>query len=375
MPPKGRAKKRGAPAAVISVARADEEISKKHRHGDPALQAVADYIEEAKALPADVRCMLVAMMPFSLGASPDERDEHQAMVVSMIGETLHGMKTSLEHAVVDATANANSVEATRSELSAKVASCEADLNRKQDVVIEENVNGATKEMEVQTIRAAMTELEQTAKTLAQPLERAALKKLLEDVLAGPFKELQEGSFATQKDAKKYLLMVLPLLKKVGLEESLQVAVPASCIKKPEARSAFDKMVFDQVGQQLAARVAESDAELEALTRLDAEHASAQMALEAAQEATQASAQACKALTDAVHEAESNLKVATQAFDDVDVSLAIARDEAIAELKNFAVLLEHFEALKNGAADNKAGDGTPTEPAAASFCVDTAADSV
>jgi len=228
--------------------------------------SVAKALRGAKALPQDVRDMLVDVLGDILtGEVPAERHAFQEEVIGFVKEALDGVETGLTANVAECetTISTADEERTRRELvkeeAVKVASekeLAVNLAKEELGSILETLNAARgnlgdmaiKHQEAQTQAAKVKEdqqkLEQLASAVLGPLKDGTVEK--GKVLKERVKELGVG------------------FTELGGESSMKDAVVITLAKEPEARGTFDTLVVHQIDgwfatkkESLSAAVAEA----------------------------------------------------------------------------------------------------------------------
>jgi hypothetical protein len=246
-------------------------------------------------LPEVVRDMLIAMVPGSLGVPVDERQKFQGDCVAMIEETLAAVKAKNGNLIADEDVRVADVVNQKAALQAKVDEFEGSLQKQQEAV-------AARKMEVAEAKSQLSEATKSAAASVDSqregdtdIEVAKQERDdIESMLDVTLKAVQEGSWETEKDAKKLVAQLVLVLKKIGLDASLITALPAACTKKPEAWGSFDSMVIEQVAQGLKSHSQSLASTLAAAAPAAAERAAAVTAAEAGVTAAQELLQAREA---------------------------------------------------------------------------------
>lgn len=333
----------------------------KKQKTDPTLSTVIQSIEKAD-LPESCRALLTAVAPTCFASAANERHPHQATIVSWIGDVLDGMRAKLQDAVDEANQAASGADATKEGLEGKVKESTDALSASMEAIVVA-ANGLTASTE--GVTAAKTgvsgaQIEQV-KAIGKVEVLKKEKQTLESALSDDLQLLkQEEGFQADKHAKT----LTPIAKKLRLEESLVVALPAACSKPPSARGPFDTAVLDQVESGIMSKVKELEAELAAATSAEDD---AKQALAAAQADLEGAQQKKQAAQDGLEAAEAQKTHAKTALSEAEAALVAfnrsrapeekLRKEKVSALENFTSHnLECFKTLKDKEAPAAASAG-------------------
>lgn len=355
---------RKRPAAKASSSKAQTTLSKadpapkaerkpppKRQKLDPmarTCQTVMAGLQQATCVPDSVRKMLQEMLDVALLTYKDERHKYQESVVAMAGDVLAQTEAGFLKIRDEAKAGeALTVEAH--DASDKVAKgIEMEWKEKHDVVeacrkvLAEHANIFKAKTEtVQLAEAAQADLSvETEACQARMASLAKAEEYAEALVAG-----------VEADKVKELLD--PLMEVLGgllMDQSVMVALPDALGKGPADRGTFDKLVVQQLLDDLAKRSNALKTELLEFEPAKANHAAAvataQDALEAANKQQQQSAQS-------LWDAQAALKAVAE---QLDKALADAR----------ALLRQQRTLTKEGAAAEKKLTAFRNGPQAAYF---------
>mmetsp|Transcript_117957 Transcript_117957/g.328682 ORF Transcript_117957/g.328682 Transcript_117957/m.328682 type:complete len:354 (+) Transcript_117957:71-1132(+) len=234
----------------------------KKARKDPVLAGVLDAIGQAKDLPDSCRAMFAAVAPRCLATPASERDKAQAAVVSWIEEVLGGVRARLQAVLDAADAQAADTDKARQSLEAKVAEAKAELTAKEEVV-------ATKESSLtessQAMVAAKGKLQEAREVETQGEAKLAEvrkeKQSFDTALEESIRFLREEEGFEAEQARQHSEALLPLAKRLGLDESMVLALPPVAVRRPSQRGQFDGMVLEQLEASLRDKVTALDAEL------------------------------------------------------------------------------------------------------------------
>lgn len=236
----------------------------KRAKADPCMAGVLDALKQAESLPEDCRAMLSAGVAGSLGTPAAERHEHQSMLVKFIGEVIDGVQGRLQEAVDSANTEQATADEKKQELETKVEEAKARLTEEDENIANKKaalamaVQGVTDAVE--KLRAAH-QAQRTGDT--KMLEAAKDKQMLETTLERDIGYLKREEGFQPSQASKHVDALVPIAKRLGLDDSLLAAMPASCTKAPGDRGGFDTMVVSSLETNLRENVSRLAAELEA----------------------------------------------------------------------------------------------------------------
>lgn len=281
---------------------------------DPKVASVKQTIEKAD-LPEPCKAMLVAMLPHSLCVPQDLRSEQQARAVDMVGEVFDSIELKLKNTADSESAKVVEIEASKdtvdaalvdaetlhSATTATVDSCKATLAQ---------CFGTANVRKSEMAAAEESERAGNAPGLVVEVEHQELHCALEEHL----KVLKEGSWETGS-AKRHLDALLPLAVK-HTDESLVTALPSTCIKAPDDRSTFDKMVIEQLESSLKSRLTQLIADIETAKPAKAERA----------EGVETARQMLKEAEDAQQKSSEETTIALAAQKDAFAALELARKD-------------------------------------------------
>jgi len=198
--------------------------------------------------------MLIASLPSSLLAPANLRHEVQHLAVKLVGEIMDSILIDLEVASGSAQAEAAATESAADALRAAVCESEAALASAMEEVTSRSVEldaAAVKNIDAEKV---LTE-RQIEQRKADPglVEVTLYRDRLEMAVNSSLRALQSGD-CDEKEARQILKGFLPLVKTLDLEESLLMALPTTCAKKPSQRGNFDRLVIQQLEGVLTEKV-------------------------------------------------------------------------------------------------------------------------
>lgn len=203
-----------------------------------------------EGLPEDCRQMLVAILPFALCVPSDLRSERQTTFVRMIGDVLNCVEAKLKDAVIVAVGQLAANEAQKELLESLVG--EAEDSRTAAVaamrISERAISDATVTLSAKQSVLTQRRIEEEKAGVEQNQRKASLSSF-ENLLLGTIPALQtRAAEATECEQMQVLA------GKLGLEESVVIALPNAMGKKPDERGPFDKLLLDQVSDKMQERI-------------------------------------------------------------------------------------------------------------------------
>mmetsp|Transcript_24112 Transcript_24112/g.55681 ORF Transcript_24112/g.55681 Transcript_24112/m.55681 type:complete len:371 (+) Transcript_24112:99-1211(+) len=314
---------------------------------NPKLRAMEETISAQTSLSSEVKAMLLAMLPHSLGVPAVARAEHQQRVANMIASVVQEEKSRLEAAAKEEEGKVGELENSKEQLEETSRSFEElvkdaveTADRKQAALAEATASFAKAKEGFDTV---MGEQKTHADAAAQAKE---MKVALEVACSTHFKALSDGDWSTA-GAKTHLDALMPLLKTLNFEDTLVSALPGACMRDPASRGGFDTAVLDQLKAQIETKVEELGKTAEAKeSEASAMQAAVDEKREAFEECTQAkeaAAQQKDAAAKSKQELEVKLRDAKKAVVSYEPNVTAARKALKAKQDE----LEYFIAFNVG----------------------------
>jgi len=324
------------------------------------MEGVEEGLRMATCIPDTTRRMILAGLNQSLGVHSDKRHECQKMLVNTVEEIFENVKEKLTELAKREADNVAEIENSQAELDNRLLAATSAKEAASEVVKREEENLQ------QAANAAVTAKEnlraqQKANTTAQAdlknaTDRAAI---FSKALETDFKALTEGDGEHGKVHHKALE---PVLKDLGLEDSLQLALPSACGKRIVERTSFDTMVLQQLGVQLQEQVALTQ---QALLTTQAKVQELDRAVEAAKADIERTAQGQHGVADDLAKARAHQREAAaeevsaqEAKDTFDQRLGAAK--TVQEAQDMA--LSNFTIYNCGCFENLRDMTSPAEKA-------------
>jgi len=344
-----------------SAAAAAKEESKKPRT-DPKLAPITSAISKVGHLPEPCKQLLIAILPPSLGSgSSPERHESQIAALDMIEETLQQEKSSIQERIAASEQKLAELNSLKTEKDGEQATADTALKelkdeeqKKEELLKEASEAKCSAEKAFAEAKDAKTEGGKTFEANKQE------KESLETALLNHYKTPMDA------DEGPHFAALQPFLCKLTLDESLQQALPSSCVKPKEQRGSFDIVVLEELQKAFATKIAELGSKLEAeaplAEELDSKVRDAESdletkktnvqehtgAFEAAQKNVQEATQAVMAASKAVSTAAANVQAEVRTCDALKFQLSEFESGPLATftaLKKPAAPLEKVEAAE------------------------------
>mmetsp|Transcript_72358 Transcript_72358/g.125529 ORF Transcript_72358/g.125529 Transcript_72358/m.125529 type:complete len:402 (+) Transcript_72358:96-1301(+) len=291
MAPKGnkRAAQVSKAAPPAKVKKVEEPKTKKEeepktkkeevpKYSDPLMEGVANAIQQAE-LPGDCKEMLHIIFPFSLELPIEERHEFHEMVVRMVGESIENTHSKMIREVEEAGSAVEAAKAKNTDLEATAVEAESKLKvagetvqSKETGLQEAAALASNKQTSFDDAKEAQTKGDAESEALKQE------KQTYVSALENNFKALSEGNFEGEQAAEHYKV-IEPLIANLPLDESLRLALPSTCQKKPGDRGSFDNVIMEQLEKALQTRNAALGEQIDAGASAAAERAAAVQAAE------------------------------------------------------------------------------------------------
>jgi len=330
--------KRTMKAAMKSAKKAKtEDISKP-------IKAIAEILSNEECDiegPSGNRSMLVGALPYALGDYSDVRHGYQTTVAKIIGEVLQGWVAKWEQKVTDAK---GSVDSTQSDLDAANTALEAAKGavtaQKEDVkACKEALKTASGE-EKEAKEAKATADAAVADFDAKQAKVVAEKDSVSMVYNQDFLIMKTSEAVPGGEAKAHLKKILPTLKKISSESSLQIAISPALEKAPADRGQFDSMAIDGVEAAFKAQIDKLTAEIasEDETKKGLESAAAEA--KSVHDAKLAKKEECKTALKASEDALAEKETASEAADKAVTTAGKASHKALATSKKQESGLDH-----------------------------------
>mmetsp|Transcript_72354 Transcript_72354/g.125521 ORF Transcript_72354/g.125521 Transcript_72354/m.125521 type:complete len:410 (+) Transcript_72354:96-1325(+) len=331
MAPKGnkRAAQVSKAAPPAKVKKVEEPKTKKEeepktkkeevpKYSDPLMEGVANAIQQAE-LPEACKEMLLIMFPGSLELPLEERHEFHAMVVRMVGDSIQETHSKMIKEVEEAGSAVEAAKAKNTDLEATAVEAESKLKvagetvqSKETGLQEAAALASNKQTSFDDAKEAQTKGDAESEALKQE------KQTYVSALENNFKALSEGNFEGEQAAEHYKV-IEPLIANLPLDESLRLALPSTCQKKPGDRGSFDNVIMEQLEKALQTRSAALGEQINAGAAAAEERAAA----------VQAAEQELQAAKDAKETAQKDLQDAKTKRDEA-YELVKSSKKAVAE---------------------------------------------
>jgi chromosome segregation ATPase len=232
------------------------------------------------------------------------------MGVTMIEETLQTHQKQLIEAVAVAHKELADLEGSKSALLHSVDVAKTSLEEKRAAFLSAHTAREEAKASVTVAESALAEAKESQKESEATHAALGEEKVAIDVA-------YKDHFQTPMDAQEgpHYNDLKPFVDKLGLEESLSKALPASCVKTKEQRGGFDDLVLAELGKALAGKIETLDKsiadEASTLSQRKGAVAAAEAEVEAKHAVEKSASEAFEAAAGAQHEAEATLRQAEQ----------------------------------------------------------------
>jgi len=231
------------------------------------VKLLSKALQNTQEFPDEVRSMLKAIMPYSLGVAHAERSLCQHKVVDLLSTAFVQMEEGITGRIAEAEAKTQTAGSSHAEILQRKTASEAVLQERTEAV-------ATKKTEVEQANATVKTDEEQVEKAAVQLKSSSEQLEKTNVQLERVKAVQNESYAPLQEGAVdlaavtgHLDKVVALGKELGFDESLLLSVPAVLGKPAEARTPFDLMVLQTFQEQATKRI---DSLAEDVTKCEAD---------------------------------------------------------------------------------------------------------
>jgi hypothetical protein len=199
--------------------------------------------------------LLLATAPASLGSLEDEKAFYQKAVVKMFREVFDKAEMGLTRRVEEALLTVDVAEKEQEVRDAARAAAELELHQKRVQIEEKNeaLNRETAALQ-ETEAGLHMAIERKNRAQAQHNTLIAEREGIVAAQTESLEVLKEGTWASAREHKKHVGVLVALFKKLNADASLISALPSALEKKPADRGTFDGMVVAQLEEILAKHI-------------------------------------------------------------------------------------------------------------------------
>jgi len=217
----------------------------KRLKSDPMLKGVTDSIE-LSGLPTDVKRMLLKLAPLSFATPSDERHNFQAQVVDMVGETVVQVQRTMKTDVDAKEEAASERSRARDELLSVVRHAEGSKAEKVSAsdALASSLADITKSLVDKKLDWQVAQEDQRVADTKHAADVAAAESLAAGVEAHLVPIL--AGAMDRKDADGHFQALMPFISLLEIDLSLSSALKTSCTKSCGERSAFDRLVVQEL---------------------------------------------------------------------------------------------------------------------------------
>lgn len=248
-------RKQAATAASQGSRKRQKKVQEAAPALDPCVKVLSKALQESQEFPDEVRMMLKAILPSSLGVAHAELSPCQHKVVDLLSMAFGQMEERITGRIAEAETNSESVGSNQAEVLQKQTASEAVLQERTEAVTTKKAEAEQANAAVQTNEERLEKAAATLKNSSEQLEKTTLRlERIKAVQKDSYAPLQEGLIEPAA-VTSHVDTVVALGKDLSFDESLLRSVPAVLGKPVEARAQFDLMVLQNFQEEVTKRVA------------------------------------------------------------------------------------------------------------------------
>jgi len=314
--------------------------------------SVCQALEAADELPERCRQMLVAVVACTLAVESRKRHDYQRSAVDLLRSAVNSLESGMERTIERAESSMRKHSSEREELNEMQRSTEDRLAKNEEAMTEKAAVEAEGMAAIKSARTKLAKAEMArARVVAQVQQIEAKKEPWEKAMSSHLEPIKVGCDCPAA-VKRHISALLPLCKKLNVEDSFLQVLPTAANKTPSARGNFDAMVIMQLGKFFTSHVATISLEIEKLQPLvsdrDAEMSAATEQETASREAIKQAADAIAAIADERSQLEAESRDIKRKLKECGASIKeveAARTTARSRLAEFQLgPLEAFQTL-------------------------------
>mmetsp|Transcript_95933 Transcript_95933/g.190153 ORF Transcript_95933/g.190153 Transcript_95933/m.190153 type:complete len:405 (+) Transcript_95933:70-1284(+) len=349
MAPKG---KQAATSASQGSRKRQRKAQESTPTSDPRVQVLSKSLQQFQDFPDEVRSLLRAILPGSLGVAHGERISCQHKVVDLLSAAFGEMEQGIVGRIAEAEAKSQSTVSSKAEAMQKQAASEAVLQEKTAAVTTKKTEVEQAKAAVQTSEERMEKLAFALKTSNEQLEKNTVKlERVKTVQTESFVPLQQNSIDPAA-ISPHVDAVVALGTELCLDESMLRSIPTVLAKPADGRAQFDIMVLQNFQEEVAkqtAAVEEDVGKCEAAKSQDADQLeAAKVDSDAAKSKFEELEVELAALVAEEVKQKDDVATATAAVKDLEAASVKAADAVVSEQTQLSVfhaeLLDKFREL-------------------------------
>uniref|UniRef100_A0A6T9E845 Uncharacterized protein n=1 Tax=Noctiluca scintillans TaxID=2966 RepID=A0A6T9E845_NOCSC len=235
---------------MAPVKRSKTDVSNAKRlKPDPMLEGVTASIE-LSSLPVGVKTMLLQLAPLSLSTPADKRHDFQRKVVDMVGEIVVQVQRTMKKDIDAKEEAASERSRARNELLSVVRHAEVSKVEKVSAsdALATSLADITKSLVDKKLDWQVAQEDQRVADTKHAADVAVAESLAAGVEAHLVPILAGAT--DRKDAEAHFQALMPFISSLEIDLSLSSALKTSCTKPCAERSAFDKLVVQELESAL-----------------------------------------------------------------------------------------------------------------------------
>eukprot|EP00419_Tripos_fusus_P039384 CAMPEP_0172778166 /NCGR_PEP_ID=MMETSP1074-20121228/201770_1 /TAXON_ID=2916 /ORGANISM="Ceratium fusus, Strain PA161109" /LENGTH=434 /DNA_ID=CAMNT_0013615097 /DNA_START=95 /DNA_END=1400 /DNA_ORIENTATION=- len=249
MAPKG---KQAATSASQGSRKRQRKAQESTPTSDPRVQVLSKSLQQSQDFPDEVRVMLKAILPGSLGVTHGERISCQHKVVDLLSAAFGQMEEGIVRRIAEAEAKSQSVVSNKAEAMQKQTASEAVLQGSTAAVTTKKAEVEQADAAVQTSKERMEKVADALKTSKEQHEKMTMQlERVKNLQTNNFLPLQQGSIDPSA-ISSHVDAVVALGTELCLDESLLHSIPTVLEKPAEGRTQFDIMVLQNFQEEVVA---------------------------------------------------------------------------------------------------------------------------
>jgi len=322
---------------------------------DPFLQEVApivQLIDQASEIPASCREMMQMMAPYCLRVGKQERQAVQTTLLAELDKVLQSVLSAQRSELDAIEAKLAQAECDKISVGADLTCAQEETAARQGEKEAGETNLRARTLDLTNGRKALDVSREQRETLGKRREEAQAEKAAHDTfLEETWAPLKAGEIPGKEWRKrdKMIENAIQVLKRIGIDDSLEAALPPSLKAKPAERGKFGLRAVENADEILTSHVTtltnkidsidEAEAEREiTVAKENIERISTQL-----NESSKEFSDAADALLAAKKE-ESDKNVILEAFEPRVKDLTASIDSCRAKLKETGEILVKFKDL-------------------------------
>jgi len=224
---------------------------------------LANALESAPNLPAEVVAMLVEVLPYSLCQPKDKRHRFQEQAIQAVDNVLQEIEGTLKKKIDDTRNNLTAARDQAAPSEALVAATKVKLQEDSLSFTKETKTLAESALNFRAARKAVEDAKVFQQTGDQDLKVAAKQKEKLQAIIDELIEPLKSGVVPEADVEKSCKTLLTSLKVLEFDEAMLMVLGSALAKVPGNRGDFDLMAIDQLDKYMAKHISPIEATLQA----------------------------------------------------------------------------------------------------------------